>query len=260
MLTLTRRLGASATAPGCQTLANDVSAHATYVFLPLGERRSNVDHLPEPACVWRCVAALAICGANVSRLATLCFLIWHKKNNRDWPQMSGDNSFLGGSLLGQRWFLRMFDARSCRSRQLKRISIVPKQIWTLRILDIIQHGQISHFLLPLKGHRAFLPLWVLNKRRCYFWHMPADWLQRPGETSVNWPLLVSISSAPVQSDHPIGPISRAPWRAGSGGYTCNVCLRPPKPLRVGGVWLEIKACNAAEGDHLSQTWWQRLEI
>lgn len=26
--------------------------------------------------------------------------------------MSGDNSFLGGSLLGQRWFLRMFDASS----------------------------------------------------------------------------------------------------------------------------------------------------
>lgn len=35
-----------------------------------------------------------------------------KKNNRDWPQKSGDNSFLGGSLLGQRWFLRMFDASS----------------------------------------------------------------------------------------------------------------------------------------------------
>lgn len=53
--------------------------------------------------------------------------------------------------------------------------------------------------------RAILRLWVLNKRRYYFWHMLGDWLKWPAKASVNWLLVLSISSAPVRSCIPIGP-------------------------------------------------------
>lgn len=37
--------------------------------------------------------------------------------------MSGDNSFLGGSLLGWRWFLRMFDTNDVSHNKLKQFCV-----------------------------------------------------------------------------------------------------------------------------------------
>lgn len=125
-----------------------------------------------------------------------------KKNNGDWPQMSGDNSFLGGSLLGRRWFLRMLDVRSVFHVRRRLIRSLPSKCehWELVILD---NTDKSRTFFHWKA-RAILRLWVLNKRRCYFWHMLADWLQRPDYMSLSWLYHLSISSAPVLNCTPIG--------------------------------------------------------
>lgn len=94
---------ANAIPPPCQTRANDVSTRtlAWYLRSPAA---ANVDPLSTVCriCRWRedtSVANLSV-ELTVASLAVLFSLF--DKNNRDWPQKIGDNSFLGGSLLGQR--------------------------------------------------------------------------------------------------------------------------------------------------------------
>ena len=120
--------------------------------------------------------------------------------------MSGDNSFLGGSLLGQRWFLRMFDASSVSHIKWRLFRSFQNKYGHWELVILYNTDKSSTFF-NWKA-RAILRLWVLNKRRCYFWHMPADWLQRQGETAADWLLLLSISSAPVQSGILIGPLPK----------------------------------------------------
>lgn len=74
----------------------------------------------------------------------------------------------------------------------------PKQIWNLK--SRLYHTTLtkSSTFFHWKA-RAILRLWVLNKRRCYFWHMHADWSWRLGTAFADWLVLLSLSSAPDQS-------------------------------------------------------------
>lgn len=159
---------------------------------PLCERSSNSDY-PAPLFRWRCVFKQASRWGDISLLAELMFP-YLTKINRDWPQLSGGNSFLGGSLLGQRWFLRMLNASSCPSQQVKTKRDRTKcETWEL--IMILYNTDKSSTFFHWKA-RAILRLWVLNKRRCYFWHLGCDWLKRLGKITFDWLYLMPISSAP----------------------------------------------------------------
>lgn len=88
---------------------------------------------------------------------------------------------------------------------------------------------------------------MLNKRRCYFWHLFRDWLHRPDKLVYDLLLLLSITSAPLQSAIPLVNdghlVTRSLCR-----YTPNLLWRTPKPMRVGGVSLvkiNIERCDTS---------------
>lgn len=110
--------------------------------------------------------------------------------------MSGDNSFLGGSLLGQRWYVSIFDARSVSHNKWRQFRSFQNKYGHWELVILYNTDKSSTFF-HWKA-RAILRLWVLNKRRCYFWHPRGDWLQSLRKAAHNWLLLPSISSAPVQ--------------------------------------------------------------
>lgn len=90
----------------------------------------------------------------------------------------------------------MFDARSVSHIKWRQFQTFLNKYghWELAILH---NTDKSSTFFNWKA-RAILRLWVLNKRRSYFWHMLGDWLQRPDRALVNWLICLSISSAPVQ--------------------------------------------------------------
>lgn len=113
-------------------------------------------------------------------------------------------------------------------------------------LAILHNSDSSRTFLNWKA-RAILRLWVLNKRGCYFWHSFRDWLLRPDKLFYDLLLLLSISSAALQSAIPLVDDGHLVTRS-ICGYTPNLLWRTPKPMRIGGVSLvkiNIERCDTS---------------
>lgn len=124
----------------------------------------------------------------------------------------------------------------CPSWEAKTASAVPRR----RI------GQIQAGLWDSEA-RAILRLWVLNKRRCYFWHLRRDLLHRPDKLFYDLSRVLSIVSAPLQSAIPLDDYGPFVTRS-ICGYTPNLLWRTPEPMRVGGVSpvkINIKRCDTS---------------
>lgn len=77
---------------------------------------------------------------------------------------------------------------------------------------------------------------MLNKRRCYFWHLFPDWLHCPEKRFYDLSILLSITCAPLQSANPLVN-NRHSVTSSICRYTPNLLWRTPKPMGIGGVSL-----------------------